>query len=105
MPARARYDGPYPEVRVAVANQGDVYAEKYVLVKRGGLLPEKQDDGSAVPAAVRNDLIANHPDFSEVKTAPRKPRKPKAPKAPAAPPPPDNSTTGDADAAPKDGDQ
>lgn len=70
MPARARYDGPYPEVRVAVANQGDVYAEKYVLVKRGGLLPTETEDGTAVPASVRDDLIKNHPDFSEVAQTP-----------------------------------
>lgn len=72
MPSRARYDGPYEEVRVAVANQGDVYAEKYVTVKRGALLPTEADDGTAVPASVRDDLIKNHPDFSEVtQTAPK----------------------------------
>lgn len=69
MPTRARYDGPYEEVRVAVANQGDVYAEKYVTVKRGGLLPTETDDGTAVPASVRDDLVKNHPDFSEVAQA------------------------------------
>ena len=69
MTKRARYDGPYPEVRVAVANQGDVYAEKHVLVKKGGLLPLESDDGTPVPASVRDDLIANHPDFSEVAQA------------------------------------
>lgn len=69
MPSRARYDGPYDEVRVAVANQGDVYAEKHVTVKRGALLPTEMDDGTPVPASVRDDLLKNHPDFSEVAQA------------------------------------
>lgn len=72
MPTRARYDGPYEEVRVAVANQGDVYAEKYVTVKRGGLLPTETDDGTAVPASVRDDLIKNRDDFTEVAQAEQK---------------------------------
>lgn len=67
MSKRARYDGPFDEVRVAVLNQGDPYREKLVTVKRGHLLPEQTDDGEAVPASVRDDLIDNHPDFSEVK--------------------------------------
>jgi hypothetical protein len=39
MTKRARYDGPYEEVAVCVANQGNIALEKFVLVKRGGLLP------------------------------------------------------------------
>lgn len=66
MTRRARYDGPYDEVRVAVENQGDVYNEKFVTVKRGGLLPTEREDGEPVPASVRDDLIANHPDFTAV---------------------------------------
>jgi len=72
MTKRARYDGPYEEVRVAVANQGDVYREQFVTVKRGGLLPTETDAGENVPAAVRDDLIANNPDFSEVNQADQK---------------------------------
>lgn len=72
MPKRARYDGPYDEVRVAIANQGDVYREKYVTVKRGALLPEETEDGTRVPASIRDDLIANNPDFSEFDQADRK---------------------------------
>jgi hypothetical protein len=66
MSKRARYDGPHPEVRVAVLHQGDVYREKFVTVKQGGLLPLQTDDGETVPAAVRDDLIANRDDFSAV---------------------------------------
>ncbi len=69
MPSRARNDGPYEEVRVAVANQGDVYAEQFVTVKRGGLLPTETDAGDPVPASVRDDLIKNNADFSEVNQA------------------------------------
>jgi hypothetical protein len=70
---RARYDGHAEEVRVAVLNQGDVYKEKFVKVKRGGLLPTETDAGEAVPASVRDDLIKNNPDFSEVDQADQKP--------------------------------
>jgi hypothetical protein len=69
MTKRARYDGPYESVVVAVANQGDVYLEKHVTVTRGGLLPTETEDGTPVPAAVRDDLIKNNPDFSEVNQA------------------------------------
>jgi len=69
MTKRIRYIGPYEEVRVAVANQGDVYTEQFVTVKRNGLLPLEQDNGDAVPAAVRDELLANNPDFSEVNQA------------------------------------
>lgn len=68
MTKRARYDGPYEEVRIAVANQGDVYAEKFVTVKQGGLVPLETDDGEAVAASVRDDLLSR-PDFSEVNQA------------------------------------
>lgn len=67
MTKRVRYTGPYDEVRVAVANQGDVYREQYVVVKQGGLLPLETDDGESVPASMRDYLIKDHPDFSEVK--------------------------------------
>lgn len=73
MTKRARYDGPYEEVRIAVANQGDVYAEKFVTVKQGGLVPLETDDGEPVAASVRDDLIKNNPDFSEVNQADQKP--------------------------------
>lgn len=72
MTKRARYDGPYESVAVAVANQGDVYAEKFVTVVRGGLLPTETEDGDPVPAAVRDELIQNNPDFSEVNQADQK---------------------------------
>lgn len=68
MTKRARYDGPYEEVRIAVANQGDVYAEKFVTVKQGGLVPLETDDGEAVAASVRDDLLSRE-DFSEVQQA------------------------------------
>jgi hypothetical protein len=73
MTKRAKYNGPHDEVRVAVLNQGDVYTEKYVTVVRGGLLPTETDDGENVPASVRDDLIQNNPDFSEVNQADQKP--------------------------------
>lgn len=69
---RCRYDGPYEEVRVAVANQGDVYKEKYVTVRRGGLLPLETEDGTTVPASVRDDLLSNRDDFTEVEQADKK---------------------------------
>lgn len=69
MTKRARYDGPYPEVRIAVLNQGDAYAEKFVNVKQGGLLPLETDDGETIPASVRDDLVKNRDDFSEVNQA------------------------------------
>lgn len=69
MTKRARYDGPYESVMVAVENQGDVYLEKRVEVVRGGLLPLETADGTPVPAAVRDELIKNNPDFSEVNQA------------------------------------
>jgi hypothetical protein len=71
MSKRARYDGPYEEVRIAVLNQGDVYAEKFVTVKQGGLVPLETDDGEAVPASVRDDLLSRE-DFSEVQQADQK---------------------------------
>lgn len=64
MAKRARYDGPQEEVRVEV-DAGNIYS-KFVSVKRGGLLPTETDDGDSVPASVRDDLIKNNPDFSEV---------------------------------------
>ncbi len=73
MTKRARYDGPYDEVRIAVLNQGDVYAEKFVTVKKGGLVPLETDDGEAVPASVRDDLLSRE-DFSEVQHADQKPK-------------------------------
>ena len=68
MSKRARYDGPYEEVRIAVLNQGDVYAEKFVTVKKGGLVPLETEDGESVPASVRDDLLSRD-DFSEVQQA------------------------------------
>lgn len=69
MPSRVKYVGPYEAVRVAVANQGDVYAEKFVVVERGCLLPTETEDGETIAASVRDDLIKNNPDFAEVQQA------------------------------------
>ena len=66
MTKRARYDGPYESVRVAVLHQGIVGMERLVTVKRGDTLPSEMDGGEAVPASVHDDLIANNPDFSAV---------------------------------------
>lgn len=63
MTKRARFSGQY-ETQVAV-DTGNVFT-KFVTVKPGGLLPTETDDGDPVPASVRDDLIKNHPDFSEV---------------------------------------
>jgi hypothetical protein len=71
MTRRARYSGQY-ETQVAI-DTADVYT-KFVNVKPGGLLPLEADDGTPVPPAVRDDLIKNHPDFSEVNQADEKPK-------------------------------
>ncbi len=63
MSKRARYSGQY-ETQVAV-DSANVYT-KFVTVKPGGLLPTETEDGEPVPASVRDALIRDHPDFSEV---------------------------------------
>lgn len=65
MTRRARYNGQY-ETQVAL-DTADIYTQ-FVTVKPGGLLPLEADDGTPVPASVRDDLIRNHPDFSEVQS-------------------------------------
>jgi len=67
---RARYNGQY-ETQVAV-DSADINTE-FVTVVPGGLLPTETDSGAPVPASVRDDLIANHPDFSEVNQTDPKP--------------------------------
>lgn len=65
MTKRVRYDGPHEEVAV-FDSEADVYAPPVDVVKRGGLLSVE------APARVRDDLIKNNPDWSEVNQAEQK---------------------------------
>ena len=76
MTKRARYNGQY-DVAVAI-DTGNVFSE-FVHVVPGGLLPDETDRGTPVPASVRDDLIANNPDWSEYKQADQRDEKPSKP--------------------------
>lgn len=63
MSKRARYNGQYPvEVQVET---GYVHSE-FVQVVPGGLLPLETESGDPVPTKLRDELIKNFPDWSEV---------------------------------------
>lgn len=61
MTRRAKYNGPFEEVRVDLG-EGDVNANEWATVKRGGLLP------ADAPARVRDSLLTTD-EWSEVNQA------------------------------------